>query len=422
MDRKPQIPALLAPFLAILMALIFSIRASAFPLTEADFFAAGKLFESAMSAELEQNAITVQMEFQRKNLQAYYEEKVIYLGTDGATPEQKFNSVLTSDAYVLILCHELGHGIGGLAISQSAKTSVEGQADYYAVNSCFKKIFSNAKDNEAFVKMNTIDADLLMWCKRHVTDTDAYNWCLRAGMASLSLTKSNELATAHLNSPTPKITTPDCSQNVLKFSFARSIKSQHPSNQCRLDTYMRALINEPPPPCWFGTENEKNIFFFERMDQLYASKNICQTVCQNLPSTTSDKEREQRCLSAPCTRMLFPLIEKHQNYAVVDNDYHLNINKQVEHIIAAESKMRKDCSVQDSKMITLEMLLNNTTESQSLCDDGKTSSTHWQGPYSADPILKTIIMSGKNWCVAPKLNNDCVDSKFFERTLKNCLK
>ena len=123
---------------------------------------------------------------------------------------------IKQDALALIICHELGHLYGGKPLKKGRNhISVEGQADYFATNVCLKKAL------EIFDKQN-IESRSLRAIK-YVGMFLANNW----GHAF------------------PSVSTPD--ENEVNTTI-----SDHPSPQCRFDTYMAGLKNEKRPRCWFA--------------------------------------------------------------------------------------------------------------------------------------------------------------------------
>ena len=116
--------------------------------------------------------------------------------------------LITEDAFILILCHELGHLFGG--DPHSHNISFEGQSDYYSTNICFRKLRPEA----------TIDQTL-------------------AGALALT----SFYAKISKVSP-PRLETPDPTQ------VNKTLRS-HPSPQCRLDTLVAGLFSQPRPRCWY---------------------------------------------------------------------------------------------------------------------------------------------------------------------------
>lgn len=155
---------------------------------------------------------------------------------------------ITLDAFRLVICHELGHQVGGAPFKSWA--SIEGQSDYYAVHVCGKKMWKMLK-NETKVTVTN-------YCKAW-RQSDDQKICQRNLNAGQSL--ANLLATLQ-GATLPKYSTPD--KTVVKYT-----DPNHPKAQCRLDTYLAGSqcqkdwkdINIPTsenmvcdnrPKCWYA--------------------------------------------------------------------------------------------------------------------------------------------------------------------------
>ncbi len=329
------------------------------------------MFKAGAAKELE--GLTLNIKYAANTFQASMADSVIYLAIDGALEKPVFASMFDRDAYVLILCHELGHAVGGSPYGSGLKTSIEGQADHYAAAICAPKVFADTTETQQRLRGRKIDPDLVRWCARHHKGENEFNLCLRIGTAALTVAHAH-----YLNSngryTQGKINTPDCTQFVLKYSFSGTIRSRHPSPQCRLDTYMRGIAKLPASACWNNDGGDKTTFF-EEMDAAYGVANVCQKTCASLPPEVNDLEREQRCLSSPCTRALHPMIYSSQPMTTFDNVDHRNAFELAARIAAGD----------------------------------------------LSPI-REFIDSGKSWCEGPKKDVDCVDGIKPETLFKNCAK
>lgn len=116
------------------------------------------------------------------------------------------------DVLALVFCHELGHGYGGEPYRDAYNhISVEGQADYWATQTCLPRVFKN--------------------------DTAA-----RAVRAALGLTQM--FARLH-KIKAPQLETPDSTQ-------VSETTRTHLSLQCRLDTLVAGVLGQERPRCWFA--------------------------------------------------------------------------------------------------------------------------------------------------------------------------
>jgi hypothetical protein len=120
---------------------------------------------------------------------------------------------MTPDAYLIVLCHEMFHHLGGYPrmsalTSTRSWASAEGQADYGATAKCFKKI---GADNDNYSRERAETASLI----------------LASVLASLD------------DEPQPSPSTPD-------MTVVSTTNEDHPAAQCRLDTYLAGIACNKP--------------------------------------------------------------------------------------------------------------------------------------------------------------------------------
>jgi hypothetical protein len=143
------------------------------------------------------------------------------------------HETITEDGFALVVCHELGHHIGGaprkVSPWSSPWASNEGQADYFATLKCLRKVWNN-DNNVEIVRNMEVPKTLSDACGRqHVWNVDVAV-CIRNGMAGMSVSK---LFQALRNATVePKFDTPD--RNIVT-----KTDDNHPAYQCRLDTYFQ---------------------------------------------------------------------------------------------------------------------------------------------------------------------------------------
>lgn len=141
---------------------------------------------------------------------------------------------ITEDGFALVLCHEIGHHLGGapkVGNLFNRWASNEGQSDYYATLKCLRRAFLNDNNKSVVRKMN-VPAALTDACNKAWTSSDDRAICIRSGMAGKSVAG---LFAALREKPEAKFETPDT--NVV-----RSTDDAHPAHQCRLDTYLQGAI------------------------------------------------------------------------------------------------------------------------------------------------------------------------------------
>jgi hypothetical protein len=148
------------------------------------------------------------------------------------------HSTITPDGFALVVCHELGHHIGGaprkVSPWSSPWASNEGQADYFATLKCLRRAWQN-ENNEAIVRKMEIPEALKKACgEQHLWNQDFYT-CVRGGMAGMSVSKLFQaLRNATVD---PKFDTPDP-------KVVSKTDDNHPAYQCRLDTYFQGALCE----------------------------------------------------------------------------------------------------------------------------------------------------------------------------------
>jgi hypothetical protein len=153
--------------------------------------------------------------------------------------------VITNDAFAAVVCHEIGHHLGGaprkVLRSGPYWASNEGQADYFAMTKCFRKYLSY-EDN-----MN-IDPKVKTYCHRVFPNKEESAICQRNAMAGLSLatlfqdSRGEELK--------PSFSTPDP-------AIVNATDDRHPATQCRLDTYYQGALCDVDDTIDFDASNPR---------------------------------------------------------------------------------------------------------------------------------------------------------------------
>lgn len=156
---------------------------------------------------------------------------------------------ITSDGFAMVLCHEIGHHIGGAPkVNHLLQywASNEGQSDYFASLKCLRRAFIN-DDNEAVVSKMIIPEFVTEKCNEAYSTRAEQMLCIRISMAGDSLAallaSLRNQARAQFNTPDPKI--------VSKTDHA------HPAAQCRLDTYFQGALCDRPLDEELSQKDEK---------------------------------------------------------------------------------------------------------------------------------------------------------------------
>jgi hypothetical protein len=136
---------------------------------------------------------------------------------------------VTVDGFTMVVCHELGHHLGGFPKS-SGWAANEGQSDYFATFACARKLWGeqNELNAEARSEISKYPKKL---CDDMYSNRNDQNFCYRQMLANFSI--ANLLGA--LKGDTVAFNTPD--ENVVS-----KTNNSHPAAQCRLDTYVAASL------------------------------------------------------------------------------------------------------------------------------------------------------------------------------------
>ena len=158
------------------------------------------------------------------------------------------HETITEDGFALVICHEIGHHIGG-APKKGGSTSTgggwggngggasswasnEGQADYFATLKCLRKVWLN-DDNTRIVTTLNAPKYLEDACTKSTKgDKEDKALCIRTSMAGASVSNLfsvlGKLPVAQFNTPDSKVVS--------------TTDHNHPKAQCRLDTYFQGSL------------------------------------------------------------------------------------------------------------------------------------------------------------------------------------
>jgi len=152
---------------------------------------------------------------------------------------------VTIDSYAAVLCHEVGHLLGGPPYKEKSASeftsSTEGQSDFFAATQCLPKLLT--KQN--LLSDLEIQSLPLKWVRTCESSKRSLNHCLQILSAGYHLISS--VHAIYLNYPQPPphpdIDTPEAQ--------GKSANQMYPSLQCRLDTYVRGALGIERPDCWY---------------------------------------------------------------------------------------------------------------------------------------------------------------------------
>ena len=144
---------------------------------------------------------------------------------------------MSEDGFAVVVCHELGHQIGGAPHKKDPNGALmwaanEGQADYYATLKCLRNYFAN-QNNQAALRNIQVPAFVVSSCQHSFANSNEIAICERSAMAGLTLGTFFKVLTnmkSELN-----FTTPDLSK-------VKITNDSHPAAQCRLDTYFQGSL------------------------------------------------------------------------------------------------------------------------------------------------------------------------------------
>lgn len=147
---------------------------------------------------------------------------------------------MTKDSLALVLCHELGHHLGGAPRTAlyNGWPSAEGQSDYFATAKCLKKYYLELKNEEVDITSN-IPEKIIQDCNSSYPNFVDMKICVRSMLASLDF--ANFLNNLPSTKVPVKLETPDT--KVVKGNNI----NDYPRPQCRFDTlYSGALCTISP--------------------------------------------------------------------------------------------------------------------------------------------------------------------------------
>jgi hypothetical protein len=143
---------------------------------------------------------------------------------------------VSQDAFAMVVCHELGHHLGGAPKYGGAGSlnwaSNEGQSDYFASMKCIRKYFAD-EDNIAALENVQVDPLVMERCTSEQTTAQAQALCARTSIAGKALATllqqlGRDPLVPNFNTPDPRVVT--------------RTADAHPKAQCRLDTYFNGAV------------------------------------------------------------------------------------------------------------------------------------------------------------------------------------
>ncbi len=196
-------------------------------------------------------------DFRKKEVRAYIEQKSLFYRI---TLEKGLIDApeMTSDAAALIICHELGHALGGDPVKKTKTfnnqgeeitdynwASAEGQSDYYATSVCMKKYFEGDYNTD-YLWGKEIPNIILNRCSQSYTDEEDVAICIRTALAIPTVTE-----VINRNNEAISLLTPDLTES-------ETTLLSYPALQCRMDTYFNGALGLERPRCWYKPGHSGN--------------------------------------------------------------------------------------------------------------------------------------------------------------------
>ncbi len=144
----------------------------------------------------------------------------------------RYHQLMTEDAYALIACHEIGHHMGGLPLQRASSwATVEGEADYFANLKCMRRYFESLAPLDLFSVQ--VGLPYAAYCEMSYSRLSDMQICGRSMQAAQIM--GEIIADNHGETRPPSL-------NLSDATIVGSTRDDHPSTQCRLDTYGKAAL------------------------------------------------------------------------------------------------------------------------------------------------------------------------------------
>lgn len=163
---------------------------------------------------------------------------------------------VTTDAYMAMLCHEVGHVLGGAPYSENTlkrspdwesdvPSSSEGQSDYFSSLTCMKKVF--AADPKTSTTEYDVTPKVKTLCQNKFANKLDQKICHRSVKAGFDLMLYIASVYEQFG---PNSNMPRANMDITEAKGA-SVGHLYPSLQCRFDTILAGALNQPQANCWF---------------------------------------------------------------------------------------------------------------------------------------------------------------------------
>jgi hypothetical protein len=166
------------------------------------------------------------------------------------------HSLMSADGFAMVMCHELGHHLGGFPRSKSllgSWPSNEGQSDYFGAMKCFRRVYEN-EDNVKLMSQIEVPAQVTEACSNQFKSAKEIALCQRTSLTGKdlatvlwSLNKASAASSIASGKALDEAVALDAATAAPEFSTpstteVSSTNNAHPQAQCRLDTYFAGSI------------------------------------------------------------------------------------------------------------------------------------------------------------------------------------
>ena len=166
------------------------------------------------------------------------------------------DSAMTPDGYLAMLCHEVGHVLGGQPYLENTMkpspqwvsnipSSSEGQSDYFSSLACMKKVF--AETTQTTVADYAVTPRIKGLCVSQYAKPLDQNICQRSVLSGFEIMHFIASVYDRYNTNVERPALDMDASEARGLSWGR----MYPSLQCRFDTILAGALNKQQPDCWF---------------------------------------------------------------------------------------------------------------------------------------------------------------------------
>ncbi|MCF2910466.1 hypothetical protein L1285_19330 [Pseudoalteromonas sp. DL2-H2.2] len=192
---------------------------------------------------------------------------------------------VTEDGFALVVCHELGHHLGGFPFKGTRWASSEGQSDYFASHACAKQIWAD-EDNTPY--RYTVNATAKAKCDATYGNFYDQNLCYRTAMAGYSL--ASLLAAGRGQT----VSFDDRDTSVVSQTY-----EAHPQPQCRLDTYVEGALCKIDNDDYLIPGKDVTLGRQSIYAELEAARNHCASISHSLNVPNANDAYRPKCWYKP---------------------------------------------------------------------------------------------------------------------------